>query len=248
MYPCCIYPLFLILLTWVCIKLYDRGFKPIVCVVVTFHKFKFKQDWGDKRDVMDVFSAFFLLSYIRLLHQSSLFLVWDKVSYIHDSKPGVWGIKYIMNYDYNITYGSSKHIAITAVSLLIILVFNVLPALLLVLYPLKIIRACLSKYHLDTLCLSTFMDKFHGCYRNGLNGGRDMRSFAGLYVFIRCLFFSTIFVNSTKFISPLDPIWFYYFSLLYSTDSHSQALQRNLHECFRYRNSWSFYVYVQDTN
>ena len=94
-----------------------------------------------------------------------------------------------MNYDYNITYGSSKHIAITAVSLLVILVFNVLPALLLVLYPFKIIRACLSKCHLDTLCLSTFMDKFHGCYRNGLNGGRDMRSFAGLYFFIRCLFF-----------------------------------------------------------
>ena len=72
-----LYTLFLIFLTWVFIKLYDRGFRPIVCVVVTFHKclIKFKQDWGDKRDVMDVFSAFFLLSYSRFLHQSSLFLV-----------------------------------------------------------------------------------------------------------------------------------------------------------------------------
>ena len=185
-----LYPLFLILLTWVCIKLYDRGFRPIVCIVVTFHKclVKLKQDWGDKRDVMDVFSAFFLLSYSRLLHQSSLFLVRDKVSNIHD-KNGVWGIKYVMNYDYNITYGSPEYIAVAVVSLLIIFVFSVLPALLLVLYPFKIIRACLSKCQLDALCLSAFMDKFHGCYRNGLNGGRDMRSFAGLYFFIRYILF-----------------------------------------------------------
>ncbi len=62
-YISAVYPLLLIFLTWVCIKLYDRGLKPIVCVVVTFHKclVKLKQDWGDKRDIEDVFSAFFLL-------------------------------------------------------------------------------------------------------------------------------------------------------------------------------------------
>ena len=189
-YISAVYPLFLIFLTWVTIELYDRGFKPIESIVKTFHKclVKLKQDWGNKRDIVDVFSAFFLLSYSKLLHQSNLFLVRDLLSYIQN-KPGVWGIKLIMNYDYNITYGSSKYIAITVAALLIMLVFNVLPALLLVLYPFKIIRACLSKCHLDTLCLSAFMDKFHGCYRNGLNGGRDTRSFAGLYFFIRCLFF-----------------------------------------------------------
>jgi hypothetical protein len=31
------------------------------------------------------------------------------------------------------------------------------------------------------------MDKFHGCYRNGLNGGKDMRSFAGVYFLLRYL-------------------------------------------------------------
>ena len=186
-----VYPLFLIFLTWICIELYGRGFKPIVCIVVTFHKClaKLKQDWGATRNTVDVFSAFFLLSYSRLLYQSSLFLGYGKVSHItkHDGHT-LWGIYYIMNYDSNIEYGSSKYIAIAVVSLLIILVFNVLPALLLVLYPFKVVRSCLSKCRLDTLCLSTFMDKFHGCYRNGLNRGKDMRSFAGLYFFVRCPF------------------------------------------------------------
>jgi hypothetical protein len=31
------------------------------------------------------------------------------------------------------------------------------------------------------------MDKFHSCYRNGLNGGKDMRSFAGVYFLLRFL-------------------------------------------------------------
>ena len=191
-YVSVVYPLFLIYLTWVCIEFYGRGFKPIVYVVVTFHKClaRLKQDWGTKRDVVDVFSAFFLLSYSRLMYQSSLFLVSGKVSHVgkYDGHT-VWGINYIMNYDSNIEYGSSKYIAIAVVSLLIILVFNVLPVLLLVPYPFKVVRSCLSKCQLDTLCLSAFMDKFHGCYRNGLNGGKDMRSFAGLYFFVRCLFF-----------------------------------------------------------
>ena len=186
----CSVPSFFIFLTWICIEMYGKGFKPIVYIVGIFHKClaKLKQDWGDKRDVMDVFSAFFLLSYSRLMYQSSLFLECDKVSCIQGIH-GNWGIKYIMNYDSNIMCGSSKYIAIAVASLLIILVFNILPALLLVLYPFKIVRSCLSKCQLDTLCLSAFMDRFHGCYRNGLNGGRDMRSFAGLYFFIRSLLF-----------------------------------------------------------
>ena len=125
---CIVYPLFLIFLTWICIDFYGRGFKPIVYIVVTFHKClaKLKQDWGDKRDVVDVLSAFFLLSYSRLMYQSSLFLVCDKVSDIH-GKHGHWGIRYIMNYDSNIMCGSSKYIAIAVVSLLIIFVFSILP-------------------------------------------------------------------------------------------------------------------------
>ena len=95
------------------------------------------------------------------MYQSSLFLECDKVSYIHSIHRNR-GIKYIMNCDSNIMCGSSKYIAIAVASLLIIFVFNVLPALLLVLYPFKIVRSCLSKCQLDTLCLSAFMDRFHG--------------------------------------------------------------------------------------
>ena len=90
-----------------------------------------------------------------------------------------------MDYDHNFMCMGSKHIAIAAVSLLIIFVFNILPALLLVLYPFKIIRFCLFKCRFNMLHLNAFVDKFHSCYRNGLNGDKDMRSFAGLYFLLR---------------------------------------------------------------
>jgi hypothetical protein len=140
---------------------------------------RLKQDWGEKRDIVDLFSAFFLLSYSRLMYQASVLLKIIKVTQV--DMHGHWSLKYILSYDYNSTYGSSKYIAIAVVSVLILFIFNGLPALLLILYPLKFTRSCLTKCRLDTLCLSAFMDKFHGCYRNGLNGGRDMRSLAGVY-------------------------------------------------------------------
>ena len=56
-------------------------------------------------------------------------------------------------------------------------IFNVLPVLLLVLYPFKLFRTCLSKCRLDQLFVTTFVEKFHGCYRDGLDCDRDLKSF-----------------------------------------------------------------------
>ena len=58
---------------------------------------------------------------------------------------------------------------------------------MLILYPIKIIRKCLSKCKLDSLSLNLFTEKFYSCYRDGLDGGRDMRSFAGFYFLLRFL-------------------------------------------------------------
>ena len=249
-YVSVVYPLVLILVTWVCIELHGRGFKPIACIVVIFHKClaKLKQDWGDKRDVVDVFSAFFLLSYSKLMYQSSLFLVCDKVTHLHGMR-GHWGVKYIMKYDSNVLCGSSMHVTIAVVSVQIIFVFSVLPALLLTLYPFKIVRSCLSKCRLDTLCLSAFMDKFHGCYRNGLNGGRDVRSFAGLYFFIRVLLFLYYPCQLYKITFSFGS----YLVLIFLSATLLIAIVRPYKES--YMNVFDtvilghfYYVHVQDTN
>jgi hypothetical protein len=55
------------------------------------------------------------------------------------------------------------------------------------------------------LVLNTFVEKFYGCYRNGLDGGRDMRSFAGLYFIVRPLPFIAGAIASIFMISNNDP-------------------------------------------
>ena len=182
------YPLCLIILTWFCIELHGRNFRPIVCLWRPFHNcfVKLRRGWNVKSDIIDVFSAFFLLSYSKLMYQSALFFECQKVTVFQQ---GNWSAHYIMEYDSTVTCGSSKYIHTAVPSIISLCVFNILPALLLVLYPIKAFRACLSRCRLDSLSVSTFMEKFHGCYRNGLDGGKDMRSFAGLYFFLRFLQF-----------------------------------------------------------
>ena len=62
--------------------------------------------------------------------------------------------------------------------------FCLLPPILLICYPFRFFRSCLSKFHLDTIATNTFVENFHGYYRNGLDSGRDMRSLSGFYFFL----------------------------------------------------------------
>jgi hypothetical protein len=70
---------------------------------------------------------------------------------------------------------------------LIFCVCNILPLLLLILYPIRAFRSCLSKWNLDSIALNIFTEKIYSCYRNGLHGGRDMRYISGLYFILRIM-------------------------------------------------------------
>ena len=72
-------------------------------------------------------------------------------------------------------------------SVLIFCVCTIVPLLLLILYPIRAFRSCLSKLHLNSIALNIFTEKVYGCYRNSLHGGRDMRHFSGLYFILRIM-------------------------------------------------------------
>ena len=58
------YPLFLIFLTWVCVKLHDHNVRVIVWLWRPFHKcfVRLRKRWDTKTDLIDVFITFFILS------------------------------------------------------------------------------------------------------------------------------------------------------------------------------------------
>ena len=60
---------------------------------------------------------------------------------------------------------------------------------------------------MNGLALYTFVEKFYGCYRNGLDGGKDMRSFAALYFLLRIMLFGITMLGGLLMISNNDPFF-----------------------------------------
>ena len=69
-----VYPIILIFLTWVCIELHGRNFRPLVCLWRPFHKcfVRLRRGWDTKSDITDVFATFFILSYSKCTYQTLL--------------------------------------------------------------------------------------------------------------------------------------------------------------------------------
>ena len=189
-YVSVVYPLFLIFLTWVCVQLHDNNFRPIVLFWKPFHRcfVRLQRGWDTRSDIIDVFASFFLLAYSKLLHQIILFTRCRHLRYIENTN-STPHYKLIMHIDIDIDCWSTKHLSFIIPSAILFAIFNLFPALLLILYPCRPFKRYLSECKLDSLFLTTFVEKFHGCYRDGLDGGRDMRSFSGLYFFLICLLY-----------------------------------------------------------
>ena len=61
-----------------------------------------------------------------------------------------------------------------------------------------------ERYTHHSLSLTAFTEKFYGCYRDGLDGGRDMRSFASFYFLLRYIYHSFTMACSCIILSWLS--------------------------------------------
>ena len=176
------YPMLLILVTWICIELHDRNFRVIVFLWRPFHRcfVRLRRGWDTKNDLIDVFATFILLSYLRILYQTIIMTSTNNI-FTYSLSGDYSYVNFASELDNSIRITSATFIFGAIFASLISLMFNVVPLLLLVLYPFKIFKKVLSKLRLDKICLMIFMEKFHFCSRDGLDGRRDMRSFSGIY-------------------------------------------------------------------
>ena len=209
------YPFLLILLTWFCVELHGRNFRPIVWLWRPFHGcfVRLRRGWNTKSDLIDVFASFFLLSYSKILYQ--IILTFDSEEIKNYSlMDGKESYDYVLSADLTtLTLKRSDNFMIIMVcfSVLLLLLFIALPVLLLFFYLTKILRNLLSKCFSSRLLifLNTFMEKYHCSYRDGLEGTRDMRSFSGIYFLLRIIIYSaeTFSIVTLK----LDPYFVYGF-------------------------------------
>ena len=205
-----LYPVCLTIVTWICVELHDHNFRPLVFLWRPLHRWyvRLQRGWDTKRDIIDVFSAFLILSHSKLIFQS-VALMYCRMVVKAESKSYRLHVEYTSGLDSRIDCGSPKHL-LFAIPASLSLIIALLPVLLLVLYPFKPFRVFLTKCRLDLIGISIFVDKFHCCYRDGTDGGRDMRSFSGLYFLMRYLVCLSLVSHNLPIFSSLSIATFLY--------------------------------------
>jgi hypothetical protein len=138
------------------------------------------------------------------MYQSVLLLVHRRIEGSRDYQHSL-GFTYVVGVDQTVLYGSTEHLLFAIPATILFFILGILPTLFLILYPIRPFRVLFSKCRLDGIAINTFAEKFYSCYRTGLDGGRDMRSFAGIYFVTRFLLFFSNIMASGLHVSENDP-------------------------------------------
>ena len=188
-YVSAIYPLSLILLIYIAVELHGRNFRPLVHLWRSFQRccVSIRRGWNTRSDIIDSFASFFLLSYSKFIYQSFKLLGYQ---YRQSMNTGASAIKKVALFDLDAYCFSRRHLPFAIFSIIFLLVFVLLPTLLIIPYPSRAFRALLSKCRLSShigLAIHTFVERFYKSCRDGLDGGRDLRSFSCLYFILMIL-------------------------------------------------------------
>ena len=199
-----IYPLFLIFLTYIFVKLHDN-FPVVIWLWKPFHRClaSFRRQWNTQSYLVHALATFIVLSYVKILNTSFEFLIPSHVFNVKRQRVN----KALWYYDGRVDMTSKDYLSYLVLAIFMLVVFNILPLLLLALYPFKWFQRFLI-FHLPLkfkLALQIFMDTFHGCYEDTTH---DYRHFATLYMAVRFLNLLIVSVFSFKLYTSAVSILF----------------------------------------
>ena len=193
------YPLLLTVIVYICIQLHARDCCVIVYLCQVFCKCfsSCKQRWGRQWDpfasLVHTFAAFLLLSYSKIFIVSFQLLSYTQ---LHLPIGGTLSPHRRVFHDPTLEWLGEKHLPFALLAIFILCIFVFLPALFLLLYPMKVFQKCLGCCGRRLLALHAFADVFQGCYKNGTNGTKDCRYFAGLYLVFRIILLPALYSTS----------------------------------------------------
>ena len=180
------FPLLITIFVLVGIELYDRNCHIMaICLSAPLKLLCRKRNWNPKKTILKTCATFLLLSYSKILFVSINLIF--AVPLYDCSNTG--SSNTLLLYDPSIRFLHSNHIPYVVLALSIIAVFVVLPPLLLLLYPTRVFRACLSFMGFRRWdILHLVMDVFQGWFKDKTENQVDYRSFSALYLLLRILF------------------------------------------------------------
>ena len=190
-YAIAIYPLLLVIITYIVIELHARGCRVLVWLWRPFHRccVRFSRVMDIQSSIIKAFATFLLLSYVKLLNATLDILIPVQIYYANPNKDGSGWYVY---YDASYQYFSKDHLPYALLGISLFLMFGLCPLVLLIVYPMSCFqRYC---YGASNYALHIFIDAFQGHYKDGTEPGtHDCRWFAGIYFLGRIMILFAIF-------------------------------------------------------
>ena len=177
-YIVALYPLALVVLSYILITLHARNYRIVVFVWRPFRYLFtfFRRNWDIRSTVIDTYASFFQLSFLKIVGISCDLLI-PITNYKIEHGRFTWS--YILYYDGSVEFFSHEHLQYAILAFILLLVFCILPTLLLLLYPFQWFQGVLSSLRLRSQMLQAVMDSFQGYYKDGTEEGtRDCRWFS----------------------------------------------------------------------
>lgn len=196
-YLIAMYPLVLIIFTYIFVVLHSKGYRLILCIWRPFHKClaRFRSHWNIKTSLVHAFSTFLLLSSVKILYISFDLLLPAKV---WDLKPDGLKVNYYYYYDAASAVFDRAHSFDVIVVIFSSLLCVVLPLLVFCAYPFRCFHKILNCLKCKCTVPHIFMDTFVGCYRHEPT---YCRAFAGVYFFLRLLLLLNFLVTLSLLLS-----------------------------------------------
>ena len=192
-----VYPLLLMIVTYLMITLHDCHFKLVVIMWSPFRRIfsLFRDKWDIRSSVIDSFATFFFLSNVKFLSVAYDLFIPVKVYQLPLS--GNFTHSWRLSHNATIDYFGSTHLPYAILAIVVLVIFVLLPVLILMLYPFRWFQKILNVLPVRWHVLHTFMDSFQGCYKDGTEPGtRDYRWFASFFFIVRCILFLLSYLPS----------------------------------------------------
>ena len=187
-----VYPLFLMLITYLISVAHDCGVRPVICILKPFKVIFsiYKSNWNVRTCTVDAFSSFMLLSNVKFISTclDILMPVWVCGTSSSDN------CHYAVFYDATIPYLGKAHLPYALLAFVVLLVFVALPIFILFF---NSFRPCHRIVSLLSprwqLVIQMFLDSIQGCFKDGTEPGtRDCRWFSAI-PFMMHLFICSVY-------------------------------------------------------
>ena len=207
-YAVATYPLLLIFLTFVFVHLHDK-YTVIIRLWSPFYKVfaLIRREWDIRSSLVDVFVVFLLLSYVKIANISI-----DIITpvYFYDIN-GTRMPSLYLYYNGSMEYFGPDHKPYAILALIMFSLFNILPLLLLCLYPSRCFHKCLNFIHFHSNTLHIFVDTYQGCFKTT---PYDCRYFAAIYLGFRLLNLILFSLTTSPFFYALAGVLTMFMALL----------------------------------